>query len=59
MQRAENGEKLTIGFFGGSITQGRAATEHEKSYSYRVFEWWKSTFPQAEFSYELSRKVNK
>lgn len=31
MQRAENGEKLTIGFFGGSITQGGAATEHEKS----------------------------
>lgn len=51
MRRAEDGEKLTIGFFGGSITQGCAATEHEKSYSYRVFEWWKSTFPQAEFSY--------
>ena len=46
MCRAEKGEKLTIGFFGGSITQGCLATEHEKAFSYRVFQWWKDTFPQ-------------
>lgn len=51
MCRAEKGERLTIGFFGGSITQGCMATEHEKAYSYRVFQWWKDAFPQAEFSY--------
>ncbi len=51
MCRAEKGERLTIGFFGGSITQGCIATEHEKAYSYRVFQWWKDAFPQAEFSY--------
>ena len=26
MRRAEKGETLTIGFFGGSVTQGCAAT---------------------------------
>lgn len=51
MRRAMKGEKLTIGFFGGSITQGCLATEHERAYSYRVFQWWKDTFPQAEISY--------
>ena len=51
MRRAMKGEKLTIGFFGGSITQGCLAAEHERAYSYRVFQWWKDTFPQAEISY--------
>lgn len=51
MQRARNGEELTIGFFGGSITQGCLASVHEKTYSYRVFEWWEKTFPKARFHY--------
>lgn len=51
MRRADEGGELTIAFFGGSITQGCAASVHEKTYSYRVFEWWKRTFPKAEFRY--------
>lgn len=51
MCKAEQGEELTIGFFGGSITQDCAATAHENSYSYRVFQWWERTFPKARFSY--------
>ena len=51
MKRAQLGEELTIGFLGGSITQGSLATEHENTYAYRVFSWWKETFPQAEFHY--------
>lgn len=51
MRRAENGEELTIGFFGGSITQGCAASVHENSYSYRVFQWWEEAFPKADFHY--------
>ena len=50
MQRAEAGEALTIGFLGGSITQGCLATEHELCYAYRVFQWLEKTFPQAEIS---------
>lgn len=48
---AKAGKELTIGFLGGSITQGCNATVHENTYSYRVFSWWKETFPQAEFHY--------
>lgn len=51
MQRAERGEELTIGFFGGSITQGSLATKPEFTYAYRVFQWWQKSFPKAEFHY--------
>ena len=51
MRRAAAGEELTIGFLGGSITQGSLATEHKNTYAYRVFTWWKETFPNAEFHY--------
>lgn len=51
MKRAALGETLTIGFLGGSITQGCFATEHKRTYAYQVFSWWKEAFPQAAFSY--------
>lgn len=51
MQKAQKGEALTIGFLGGSITQGSLSTAPEKCYAYRVFDWWKKTFPDAEISY--------
>lgn len=51
MLRAQRGEELTIGFLGGSITQGSLSTKPENSYAYRVFSWWKQTFPKAEFHY--------
>lgn len=51
MRRAAKGERLTIGFFGGSITQGCAASEHERCYAYRVFDWWRRTFPKADMTY--------
>lgn len=51
MRRAQQGEDLTIGFFGGSITQDCAASVHENCYAYRVFRWWQSAFPKARFHY--------
>lgn len=51
LQRARQGERLTIGFLGGSITQGSLATEPKFCYAYRVYEWWRKTFPRAEFVY--------
>lgn len=51
MLRAENGDELTIGFLGGSITQGSLSTKPENCYAYRVFSWWKKEFPKAEFHY--------
>ena len=51
MARAEAGETLSIGFLGGSITQGCLASAPELCYAYRVFQWWEKTFPQAKFHY--------
>ena len=50
-QKAKNGEKLKIGFIGGSITQGCLATEPCLCYAYHVYEWWCRTFPKADFVY--------
>lgn len=51
MRRAERGEYLTLGFFGGSITEGSLSSSPEMCYAYLVYKWWKETFPQAEFFY--------
>lgn len=51
MQRARQGKELVIAFLGGSITQGSLATEHKNTYAYRVFTWWKESFPEASFHY--------
>ena len=51
MKRAEAGKKLTIGFIGGSITQGSLSSTPQKCYAYLVYEWWVRTFPNARFEY--------
>ena len=51
MRRALNGEELTVGFLGGSITQGSLSTKPELCYAYHVYEWWQKTFPKAHFTY--------
>lgn len=50
-EKAQAGKKMTIGFLGGSITQGSLASEHKKTYAYQVFSWWKEQYPNTEFSY--------
>jgi len=50
-QRVKKGGRFTIGFLGGSITQGSLATQPELCYAYRVYQWWCKTFPEAEFVY--------
>ena len=51
IKRAEAGEELTIGFIGGSITQGVGASNSNKCYAKLVYDWWCDTFPQATFHY--------
>ena len=51
MKRAANGESLVIVFLGGSITQGSLSSTPETCYAYLVYEWWKKSFPNAEFSF--------
>ena len=50
MDRAKAGETLNIAFLGGSITQGSLSSKPELCYAYHVYEWWKKTFPQADFT---------
>ena len=45
MKRAENGDEINLGFFGGSITQGSLASDPSLCYAFRVFDWWRRTFP--------------
>ena len=51
MKRAANGDSLVIGFLGGSITQGSLSSTPKTCYAYLVYEWWKKSFPNAEFSF--------
>lgn len=51
MKRALKGEKLTIGFLGGSITQGCLSSVPETCYAYLVYKWWVNNFPKATFEY--------
>ena len=47
LRKAQNGEEITIGFLGGSITEGRGASGIESCYVSQVYQWWYETFPQA------------
>ncbi|MCM1105224.1 MAG: SGNH/GDSL hydrolase family protein [Clostridium sp.] len=51
MRRAEGGDRITIGFLGGSITQGSVAETHTTCYAYLVFDWWVKKFPKTAFTY--------
>ncbi|MDE7212091.1 MAG: SGNH/GDSL hydrolase family protein, partial [Lachnospiraceae bacterium] len=51
MERAAAGEELTVGFIGGSITQGSGASSANKCYAKLVYDWWCETYPQAKFNY--------
>jgi len=51
MRRAEAGGRLTVGFIGGSITQGAAASDDVFCYAARVAGWWKEQFPKAKLAY--------
>lgn len=48
-KKAGRGEPVTIGFLGGSITQGSLASCQENCYASLVFQWWRQHFPNARF----------
>lgn len=49
MARAAAGEPITVGFLGGSITQGSLASSPETCYAYLVYRWWADRFPQVRY----------
>ena len=50
-ERAKAGAELTVGFLGGSITQGSVASDDTLCYAYRVYDWFVRTFPKSHFTY--------
>ncbi len=52
MRRAANGDSITLGYLGGSITAGSNADPMASScYAYLTTLWWMKTFPNAEIKY--------
>lgn len=47
LRKAQDGGEITIGFLGGSITEGRGAAGIQDCYVSQVYKWWHDTFPQA------------
>lgn len=44
IEKAENGEDITVAFLGGSITQGCNSTVYEKCYVELTYNWFKEKF---------------
>jgi len=51
MRKAAAGEPITVGFIGGSVTYGGAATTQYSRWARVVEAWWKKTFPQTQINY--------
>ncbi|MBR5942319.1 MAG: hypothetical protein IKZ81_03155, partial [Clostridia bacterium] len=51
MRKAQAGEPITVGFIGGSVTYGGAATTQYSRWARVVEAWWKKTFPQTQINY--------
>lgn len=52
MEKAANGEEITICYLGGSITNGSLAEPKEDHcYAYLSTQWWIDTFPNAKINY--------
>lgn len=49
MERAAAGEQITVGFLGGSITQGSLSSSPETCYAYLVYQWWKNRFANVNY----------
>ena len=51
MKKAQNGEKVTVGVIGGSITQGSSASNQNNCYASLFKKWWEEKFPSAEINF--------
>lgn len=51
MKKAQNGESITVGVIGGSITQGSLASSTELCYASLFRNYWEEKFPECEISF--------
>lgn len=51
MDRAAAGQPITVGFLGGSITQGSLSSTPETCYAYLTYRWFCEKFPESQITY--------
>ena len=51
MKKAANGEDITVGVIGGSITQGSSAPDHNNCYAELFHKYWVEKFPQSNVNF--------
>lgn len=51
MKRAGQGDRITLAFLGGSITQGSVSSRYTNCYAYLVYDWFVRRFPKTAFTY--------
>ena len=51
MRRARQGDRITLAFLGGSITQGSVSSQYTNCYAYLVYDWFVRRFPRTAFTY--------
>ena len=51
MKKAMNGEAVTVGVIGGSITQGSLASNQANCYASKFTDWWENKFHGAEINF--------
>lgn len=51
MKKAKNGESVTVGVIGGSITQGSSAADHSNCYAELFHSYWTEKFPDSEINF--------
>jgi len=51
LKKAEKGEPITLGYLGGSITQGSLSSTPDTCYAAMTTKWWREQYPQTEFTY--------
>lgn len=51
MKKAQNGEEVTVGVIGGSITQGSSASSTATCYASLFYNWWQTKFPNAKINF--------
>lgn len=51
LKKAESGQPITLGYLGGSITQGSLSSTPDTCYAAMTTKWWREQYPQTEFTY--------
>ena len=51
LKKAENKEPITLGYLGGSITQGSLSSTPDTCYAAMTTKWWRQQYPDTEITY--------